>query len=62
MAYVESGIPLGEQNTTYFDGVVETLLSVPDTTSPIAIRLRSSGWVAFGLAMVNHFLSSPVLS
>lgn len=44
--------PFKEYGVTYGDGVVESTVAVPDDTpTPFAIRLRSNGYIAPGLAM-----------
>ena len=53
--------PLLEYNTIYKDGKVETYIAVPEIPTPFAVRLRSMGWIASGLAMVRVlFKYSPI--
>jgi hypothetical protein len=37
--------------STYGDGVVETFIAVPNNPEPFAIHLKSSAYIAEGLAM-----------
>ena len=46
--------PLSEYNTVYGDGKVETYIAIPEIPTPFAIRLKSIGWIASGLAMVSN--------
>lgn len=46
-----SGTPLQEHSTTYVDGFVKTFIAIPSMPTPFSIRLRSSGYIAPGLAM-----------
>ena len=44
--------PFPEYGTTYGDGIVETYIPIPDHPQPFAIRLRSTKYIAEGLAML----------
>jgi len=46
-----SNLPLEEYGTTYADGYVETYIAVPESPTPFSVHLKSSGYIAPGLAM-----------
>ncbi|KLJ11565.1 hypothetical protein EMPG_09667 [Blastomyces silverae] len=46
-----SNVPFKEYGTTYGDGFVECYIAIPNSSTPFSINLRSSGYIAPGLAM-----------
>lgn len=46
-----ANIPLQESHTEYYENVVETLVAIPDTSTPFSIHLTSKGNTLPGLAM-----------
>lgn len=44
-------IPLQEHDALYHDGFVETFIAVPSLATPFQIRLKSTAYIAAGLAM-----------
>jgi hypothetical protein len=50
----EPGLKFEEYGTVYGDGLVETLIAVPDKPQPFSIHLTSKGYIAEGLAMLVY--------
>jgi len=46
-----SNLALEEYQTSYADGYVETYIAVPSTPIPFSVHLKSTGYIAPGLAM-----------
>ncbi len=46
-----SNVALKEYNTAYSDGFVQTYITIPPVSTTFSIHLRSSGYIAPGLAM-----------
>ncbi|KAI1917135.1 hypothetical protein LOZ61_000652 [Ophidiomyces ophidiicola] len=49
--WAPTNIPFKEYGVSYGDGVVETYIAVPSVSTPFSINLKSSGYIAPGLAM-----------
>lgn len=49
--WANSRVPFHEHATSYEDGVVTSYIAVPTAPTPFCINLKSSGYIASGLAM-----------
>ncbi|WEW58539.1 hypothetical protein PRK78_004007 [Emydomyces testavorans] len=49
--WAPTNIPFKEYGVTYGDGIVESYIAIPSSSTPFSISLRSNGFIAPGLAM-----------
>ncbi|PGH13145.1 hypothetical protein AJ79_03852 [Helicocarpus griseus UAMH5409] len=49
--WANSNVPFKEYDVKYKDGVVESYIAIPDSSAPFSISLKSTGYIAPGLAM-----------